>query len=166
MKGIIHKFLTYAPISIVGVVIAAAGVWEGLRDKIAGAAADAVTAMSDPLVVILTGAFVCSWIAGIFYTNDGEGKAAEAKANAKAELSRARRHLITVGRSLANGYWKTDELITLKAYMELDGGYARIRPHFSRAFRVKLDADDPSKRVMMEALMSEMDRLERKWKLI
>lgn len=33
VKGLIHKFLTYAPISIVGVVIAAAGVWEGLATR-------------------------------------------------------------------------------------------------------------------------------------
>lgn len=166
VKGIIHKFLSYAPVGVPGVVIAAAGVWDGLRDKIAVAVADAINAMSNPIVAVLTGIFICAWIAGIFFTNDGGEKAAEARANAKAQKARARTHIVAVGRALANGFRKSNEHITLKAFMENDGGYSRIRPHFSQKFKAKLDVDDPSKPVMVEALMDEMDRLERKWKLV
>lgn len=166
MKGLIHKLLIYAPGAAATLLIAAAGVWDGLRDAIAAAAGDAVIAMGNPLTAIGYLVAAAVYIAAIFFTNDDGEKAAEARAQAAAENARARRHLVTVGRSLANGFRKSHNQRTLLEFMQADGGYARLRPHFSKTFTALLNSSARDQEAMHTALLDEMDRLERKWRLV
>ncbi|CAH0496011.1 hypothetical protein [Novosphingobium sp. CECT 9465] len=166
MNGLIHKFLIYAPGAATTLIIAAAGVWDGLRDAIAAGASNAVIAMGNPLAAIGCLVSAAAYIAAIFFTNDGGEKAAEARAQTATENARARRHLVTVGRSLANGFSKSHDNRTLLEYMQADGGYARLRPHFSKTFTALLNSGAGDQEAMHKALLDEMDRLERKWRLV
>jgi len=166
VKSLIHKFLIYAPGAAATLVIGAAGVWDGLRDTIAEAAGDAVIALGEPLMAFGCLVAASAYIAAIFFTNDGGEKAVEARAQAAAEDARARRHLVTVGRSLANGFRKSHDERTLLEFMQADGGYTRLRPHFSKTFTVLLKSGATDRELMYTALLDEMDRLERKWRLV
>lgn len=166
MKGQINKFLIFAPAGIGGLVISAAGVWDSLRDQIALAFASAITALQHPLIAIGAGLVVVAYVAAIVFTNEGNPAQLQATAEAKATVARQRRFLITVGRSLSNGYRRSNDNRTLLEFMQADGGYARIRPHFSKAFAKQLERPELDKATMADALLNEMDRLERKWQLV
>ena len=166
MKGQINKFLIFAPAGIGGLVISAAGVWDSLRDQIALAFANAITALQHPLIAIGAGLFIVVYVAAIIFTNEGNPAQMQATADAKATMARQRRFLITVGRSLSNGYRRSSGNRTLLEFMQADGGDARIRPHFSKTFAKKLARPEFDKATMADALLNEMDRLEQKWKLV
>ena len=166
MKGLLHKFLIYAPGAVATLLIAAAGVWAGLRDKVAAAAGDAVSAMGDPLTAIGCLVAAAVYIAAIFFTNDGGEMVAQARAKVSLEKAQRRRFLVQVGRSLADGFRRSNYRGTLLEFMRADGGYVRLRPHLSKKFTALLNSSATDQVAMHAALLDEMDRLERKWRLI
>lgn len=166
MKGLINKFLIFAPAGFGGLVISAAGVWDSLRDQIALTFSGAISAMQHPGLAVSAGLFVIAYVAAIVLTTEGNPAQVQAKAEAKAALAKERRHLITVGRSLSNGYRRSNDNRTLLEFMQADGGYARIRPHFSKAFASMLERPELDRATTADALLNEMERLERKWKLV
>lgn len=166
MKGLIHKFLISAPAAIFGLTISAAGVWTEFRDQIAIGFAAAVKAMAHPGIAIGTAIFIALYVSAIFLTSEGSTIDAEARAKERAEKTRRRFHLITVGRSLARGFSNANDGRTLLQFMQSDGGYARLRPHFSRKFTRQLEEAGADQSAMTAGLLDEMDRLERRWKLV
>lgn len=166
MRGLIHKFLIYAPAAIGGLVISASGVWDGLRDRIALAASQTVSAMQHPGIAIGAGILLIAYVVAIVITDQGGAEEAEARARAKAELNRRRGHIVTVGRALAHGFLRVNDERTLFEFMQADGGYARIRRHFTRKFTARLHSAVVDQDELARALLDEMDRLERKWKLV
>lgn len=166
MKGLIHKFLISAPAVVGGLIISAATVWTAFRDQIATAVAAAVKAIAHPGIAIGAAVVLILYVVAIFLTSEGSTIDAEARAKEKADKSRRRFHLVTVGRSLARGFSNANDGRTLLQFMQSDGGYARLRPHFSRKFASDLQDEAADQAAMATKLLDEMDRLERKWKLV
>ncbi|WP_069064562.1 hypothetical protein [Sphingobium sp. RAC03] len=138
----------------------------GRLGQIAAAVASVVTAMAHPGIAIGAILFVIVYIVAIVLTSEGSTIDAEAKAKDRAEKSRRRFHLVTVGRSLANGFSKSSDGRTLLEFMQGDGGYTRLRPHFSEGFVAALQEQPAGRAEMTTMLLDEMDRLERKWRLV
>ncbi|MCW2412958.1 MULTISPECIES: hypothetical protein [unclassified Sphingobium] len=166
MKGLANKFLTYFPFAALGLIIPAAGVWAGLANRIAAVTASIIIALQNPWIAVGALLIFGAWIGGIIWTHEGSAAEAELKLKAKAELARKRSFIVGVGRALSRGYSQSTDDRTLLAFMQADGGYARIRPHLSKTFAARLLNQDADRSVMADALLDEMDRIERRWKLI